>query len=132
MTKTARRPSHGLSIHPGYPDNVSTLTQSGAEGVNRKHSVYGQSALSFAAKYGLTKIAQILIRVPDLELDSRSESSGAPLAYAAWSRKLEIVRMLAETGQVDAGAVDANGTSTLMRATKEGHVGCVGLLMGVE
>lgn len=87
----------------------------------------GQSPLGYAARFGNTEMAQLLIRF-HAPVDSRDQFGNTPLHWAAQRGSLEIMRLLI-AAKAPVNAQNKQGMTPLMMAASQGQVAAVRLLL---
>jgi ankyrin repeat protein len=81
--------------------------------INDSKDVDGQTALSYAARYGTLAIVQILLGDGSIVPDSRDQKNQSPLSYAAQNRTLEVVKALLTDSRIDPDSKCSLGLSPL-------------------
>ena len=100
----------------GLEATVQRLVTRRSIEVNKKHEVYGRTALSYAAGNGNAAIVKALLQHPNINPDLPDRSGRTPLSWAAESAHLDVVNLLLARPDVDADARDVKGQSALLWA----------------
>lgn len=87
------------------------------------------TGLHLCAYFGITDVAVAIIDFVDL--DSRDEDGWTPLFWAAENGHEGVVKLLLDTGKVEADLEDEYGDTPLWWAVRNGHEGVVKLLLDI-
>ncbi|MCJ1272183.1 hypothetical protein MMC22_012091 [Lobaria immixta] len=90
---------------------------------------YGQTPLSYAAKYGHEAVVKLLMERDDVETDSKDNNGQTPLSWATWNGHEAVANLLMTRDDVDLDLKDNSGQTPLSRAALNGHEAVVKLLM---
>ena len=104
-----------IAAREGHKDVVWALVRRKAN-ANRRNQ-YGDTALMMATLRGDREIARMLIDFGNAEV---KHSGWAPIHYAAFHDKPEMIRYLVQKG-ADKNALAPNGYTALMFAARSGH-----------
>jgi hypothetical protein len=111
-----------IAARLGHQDVVSLLISRKAAVARR--SPHGDTALMMACLKGHLAIAKLLVA----NGAQISQSGWAPLHYAAFEGRAEVIRYLLEKG-ADKDALAPNGFTALMLAARGGHIDTARLLL---
>ncbi len=113
----------------GQKDNVEALIRCGAN-VGAK-GIYGQTALMWAAGYGNTDIADMLISKYHADVDTKSSFKWTALMCASINGQINTVDMLISKYHANVDAKGKEGWTALMTAAENGHTDIVEILISV-
>jgi ankyrin repeat protein len=108
-----------LVEQPGYESKIDL-----------KDTKYGQTPLSWAARYGHEAVVRLLLDTGKVDVDAKdTKYSRTPLSWAVLYGHEAMVRLLLNTGKVDIDAKDTSGRTPLSWAARYGHEAVVRLLL---
>jgi len=111
----------------GLVKMVKLLLSSGRVDVN-KVDRYGRQALHHACENGHDSIVELLLPVIDNH-DARDDKGTTPFQYAIKKKHAVVVKMLLESGKIDANIKDNFGRTPLLLAAEGGEEAIVKLLL---
>ncbi|KFX95786.1 hypothetical protein V490_03675 [Pseudogymnoascus sp. VKM F-3557] len=106
-------------------DGASTMSAQSRDG-------FGQTSLSWAAKYGQMETVKLLAGRDDVKADSKDNYGQTPLAWAAKQGQTAVVKFLVERNDVEVDSEDFLGYTPLVHAAVRGNEEAAKFLMELD
>ncbi|AXK60205.1 ankyrin repeat domain-containing protein [Candidatus Chromulinivorax destructor] len=94
-------------------------------------STHVNKLLYFAIHHGLTNAVQLLLKIPEININSQDEDGESSLHYAVKSDRADIVKLLLARPEIDVNIQDKNGDSPLDYAFEANRINILQLLFAV-
>ncbi|RPA78860.1 hypothetical protein BJ508DRAFT_328893 [Ascobolus immersus RN42] len=131
LDERERTPLHFATWYSGTSDIVRILLGESVEDVDFQIEENKTHSFSFTARGSISNRKRVRAYVPMklVNPDARDAVAGTPLLYAADQGKVEMVRLLLETGRVDPNARDGLDGTALIYAAQGGYAEIVRLFL---
>jgi ankyrin repeat protein len=115
----------------GHKTVVNMLLDAGANVNARGYYAGGRTPLLWAAEKGHKVVVDLLLRIPDVDLNARDNDGQTALSRAAENGHNAVVDLLLRIPNVDLNARDNDGQTALSRAAENGYEAVVDLLLRI-
>jgi hypothetical protein len=98
-------------------------------GINNKADKYGPKPLYMAAYKGHDVVVQMLLKMPNINVNKTENNEFTPLYIAAYKGHIEVVKMLLTMPNIDVNKANNHGLTPLFGAAYKGHIEVVKMLL---
>ena len=119
-----------FAAYHGCQKSVALLSR--VKGIEVNAILDGCSSLNRAAQKGYLEIIRLLLKVPDIDVNSTDDWGWTPLHKAVGANHPQCVKALLEAPGIDVNQVNGQGHSALNIAAQGGFCQCLQLLLKVK
>ena len=122
-----------LKLFGQYDNHISIrlLLESQHPGLSLFSDLSPFTGLHCASLFGLAKVVETLIEIPNFDINQRDPIGITPLGWAAQNGQEEVVQLLLGQGDVEPDKLNRDGRTPLSYAAQNGHKRVAQLLLGL-